>query len=255
MSRRASGRAQGPNQWCQTLIEQVDEQLKSWIREVHGDVALSLDAPRDVDPSTDASADGAPGTGVNLYLLELVESPPLRGPGRSPLQIALRYLVTTWAPEAEKAHNLLGELVFAAMQHEQFEAELHPLPAATWSALGIRPRPSFVLRALLRLEQPAPEVERVLKPLQVQAVPLRSLSGVVLGPDDIPLAGALVEARGYGRRSRTDLQGRFVLTGLPAAEGLETLRVSAKALQLDVPIAPGDEPIVIRFDPLTLEEG
>jgi hypothetical protein len=37
-----------------------------------------------------------------------------------------------------KAHHLLGELVFAAMEHPEYIAELEPLAAAAWSSFGIQ---------------------------------------------------------------------------------------------------------------------
>ena len=36
------------------------------------------------------------GHGVNLYLLDLARRQPTRGTSRPPLQLWLRYLITTW---------------------------------------------------------------------------------------------------------------------------------------------------------------
>ncbi|HZH77837.1 MAG TPA: hypothetical protein VEY88_17555, partial [Archangium sp.] len=43
----------------------------------------------------------------------------------------------------ERAHHVLGQLVFAAMEEPEFEVDLAPLPVALWSALGVPPRPAL----------------------------------------------------------------------------------------------------------------
>jgi hypothetical protein len=227
------------------MIEQMDQQLSAWVRDVHKDIELSLDPP----------TAGRSGKGINLYLLDLVNSPPLRGPDPAPLQFTLRYLVSTWAETVEEAHRLLGDLVFATMRHPRFEVELDPAPPETWSAFGLPPQPSFMLRALLQWEQPMPDLSRVLQPLQVRDSLLTSLSGIVLGPEDVPIAGALVEAPRFGRRTRTANNGRFVLSGLPTAPPLQQLRLRAKEFVLDVPVESDrdDELLVIHFNPLQEE--
>src|SRR3954452_165206 len=94
----------GPNDYRDsslghTLIDQTDHQLSDWIGTVLPDTAINLGPPGSV---TD-------GKGISLYLMELAASPPLRGSERPPLQIELRYLVTTWAEAPEEAHRLLVE--------------------------------------------------------------------------------------------------------------------------------------------------
>ncbi len=145
------------------MIEQVDDQLRDWVANVVGHVPVSLELPGNWQ--TD-------GQGISLYLLELVEYPSLRGAQVPPLQLSLRYLLTTWARELETAHHWLGQLVFAAMAQPGFDVELGPVPAATWSAFGLAPRPSFFLRVPLRQERPSPAMPTVRVPL-VQQIALR----------------------------------------------------------------------------------
>ena len=143
------------------MIDQVDGRLRDWVITVLGDVTVSLRPP---------GAETA-GQGVSLYLLELVDDPPLRGQQPPPLQLALRYLVTTWSEEAAEAHRLLGQLAFEAMGQPGMAVELQPPAAATWQALGARPQPAFILRVPLRQEQIRPPMPLVRAPLVVQIEP------------------------------------------------------------------------------------
>ncbi len=116
------------------MIDQVDGRLEDWIGTVLEGTNVSLAAPSGTET----------GRGIGLYLMELMHTPPPRGARRPPLQISLRYLVTTWAEKSEEAHRMLGELVFAAMEHPEFEVERDPVPVTLWTALGVAPRPSFM---------------------------------------------------------------------------------------------------------------
>jgi Pvc16 N-terminal domain len=97
------------------MIEDVDSRLAAWAERIAGPGArVSLRAP----------ADGNEGSGVSVFLMELAAQPPLRGEQRTPLQLALRYLVTAWAGEPSAEHALLGGLVMAAMEEEDLDAPL-----------------------------------------------------------------------------------------------------------------------------------
>src|SRR5689334_7300174 len=156
------------------MIEQIDAHLSEWVQSVVDKVDISLAAPKP----------NQTGRGIGLYLLELNNKPVPRSNTRPPLQIELHYLVTAWANDPEDAHALLGQLVFAAMASTEFEVDLTPLPAATWAAFGVIPQPSFILVMPLRQERPEPDTKLVLKPLVIQASPIISFAGVVLGPGD-----------------------------------------------------------------------
>jgi hypothetical protein len=226
------------------VIEQADVRLHDWVTAVAGaGVDITLAAP----------ANGQAGAGVSVYLMDLASRPPMRGGARrTPLQLALRYLVSTWGGDPQTAHRLLGDLVLSAMQQEDFEVQLSPLPPELWLALGATPRPSFVLQVPVR--QPRPEVTAppVRTPLVVKGVALARLAGVVLGPGGVPVAAAHVEIPSAGVGTWTDASGRFFFPGVPAEPATKLVRVSARGRQLDVEIAQPqeDEPVVIHFDQL-----
>ena len=223
------------------MIEQVDRQLEVWIRTVLGEVAVRLSPP---------AGDG-PEPVVSLYLLDLLPLPPLRHQRRLPLQLLLRYLVTTGAADPRQAHRMLGELVFAAMEQETFEVELQPLAAPLWAGFGLAPRPSFLLRLPLRAERTAPATPRVRQPLEIRPTPLATLNGLVLGPDDTPLADARVELPNLQHVARTDACGRFCFPAVPLAASIRQFRVSAKGreLTIDRPGPDGGQaPIILHFN-------
>jgi hypothetical protein len=223
------------------MIDQVDRRLREWTESVVEGVPFSLELPAGIQAES----------GVSFYLLELVENAPARMATPIPLQLSLRYLVSTWAGAAEEAHRLLGELVFAAMENPEFEVELEPLDATTWVALGVAPRPSFFLRVPLRKERPQPPVKRVRAPLVVQVTPVIHLHGVVLGPEDLPIPGAAVSIPALQVYTRTDTQGRFSFQTVPGGEGGSKLHVRARGRETSVTVTEEtsrEAPIVIRFD-------
>jgi hypothetical protein len=254
------------------MFDDVDRSLLEWASGVLAGAAVNANANGSVGNGHTASTDpvGAtpqvvldpPGTrtgtrGVSLYLLECVSDPPLRGPGRSPLQVRLRYLVTAWGETPEEAHRLLGMLMFASMDNPPVELEVDLLPLApeTWTALGSTAQPSFVLVVPYKQERPQPQVKYVLKPLVVQTAPLLTVAGTVVGPGDVPLAGAQVEIAGLNMYEQTDERGQFSFRSAPGGPYPIRLRIVAKGrrMEYDVTGQP-DAPITIRFDLLDKEK-
>jgi hypothetical protein len=76
------------------MIQLTDQSLKTWVQSVVVAVEVRLLAPGATHQ----------GSGVGLYLMDLVDSPPPRQNGRTPLHFGLRYLVTTWADDPEEEH-------------------------------------------------------------------------------------------------------------------------------------------------------
>ena len=225
------------------MIDEVDRELKMWVSSVLTGVAVSLAAP--LEHTT--------GTGVSLYLLRVTKAPPARsGRGRPPRQLTLHYLVTTWSDDAEESHRLLGELAFAALGHAQYEVEVDPVPLAVWRAFGTAPRPSFTLSVRLQREWPVVDEPIVRSAVSVQGSVTATVTGLVVGPGDVPVMGARVECPALNRVTRTDGKGRFRLAAVPAAPPPQFL-VTAKGQQRWVSPdlhALGGQPLMIRFDGL-----
>lgn len=224
------------------MIDEVDAKLKEWVGSVAGQAAVRLEAP---GPGAEQA-----GAGVGLYLLELSDAPTEHGDRRAAQQIRLRYLVTTWGATSEEEHQLLDELLFAALEREDMEVDLSPLPAGVWYAFGLPPRPAFVIQVPLRRERIRAIAPRVREPLIARTVPSEALVGQVLGPGDVPLASALVELPSLQLRTRTDLQGCFLFPRVPVEPRAKLLRVQARGEvhTFTAESAPGvTAPVTIRF--------
>lgn len=223
------------------MIDQIDEQLSDWVEQVLGGIRPGLTPPRDIEGSL----------AVNLYLLELVDDPLRRNTSRPPLQPALRYLVTTSADEPRDAHRLLSTLLYAAFEQDEFEVELDPVPHHTWSAFNIAPRPSFILRVPLPHERQPTLAPLVREVATTRSVPLVTLHGRLLGPEQHPLANARIELPTLYRYAYTDARGRFAIPGVPAAPQRKRLRITARdrttRVQL-VETGSPEHPVTITFD-------
>ncbi|HEX8702964.1 MAG TPA: carboxypeptidase regulatory-like domain-containing protein [Myxococcaceae bacterium] len=227
------------------MIDEVDQRLKAWVGHVIGDTPLSLAVP----------VRGSREPGVSLYLLELGAMPPARTGRRVPLQFSVCYLITVGAETPERAHRLLSELIFAALETPEFEVELAPVPLELWTALGVPPQPAFRLRMPVRRERAEPNIARVRGPLVLQSSPSEALLGCVVGPGDVPIPGAVVELPTLNLSTRTDSRGYFRFPFLPPLQTLGALEVRAKGEVLRVgaeTLAPSEGPLVIR---LPLKEG
>ncbi len=221
------------------MIDEIDRHLSDWVGKILKKAEVSLAPPGRHQVER----------GVGLYLLELTYIPVPRGKRRPPLQIRLRYLVTTQAPEPQEAHQMLGELLIAALTEPEFEVEQEPVPITLWEALKLEPRPSFVLRVPYTHEQPEKLAPPVRHPLVIRSSELQSLTGQVLGPEDIPVADARVEVPALQLYVNTDSKGRFHFSAVPVDPYPKLLRVHAKGQEfsIDTKQAKATEPLVIHL--------
>ena len=223
------------------MIDQVDGKLTDWARSILPSVDVSFAAPNEVEK----------GEAVNMYLMEISSTAPLRSGHRPPLQITLRYLVTVKSDDLLAGHRMLGELMFAAMDDAEFEVEPEPVPVEVWRAFGVGPRPSFVLRVPLIVERPEDRAPLVKKPLVVKRSPLARLQGLVFGPGDIPIMGAAVELPSLGLSTSTDANGSFVFLAVPSDPPAKTVRVRAKGKEASVSADEAvlkSKPLIIRLE-------
>jgi uncharacterized protein DUF4255 len=221
------------------LIEQVDQRLRDWISNLLGITDISLAPP----------GESQAGRHINLYLLEVIPTLTTQKVKRPPLQLTLRYLLTVHFDDPTEAHRLLGDLIFAAMEQTDFQVEYDALPLSAWPSLNAVPQPSLILNVPLLKERPEPEIKPVRKAI-FHAVPVVSLDGTVVGPEDMPLFGASVELPDLQLYTLTDPDGRFHFTAVPGEPSAKTLRVRAKGREMTVQVSPNSEssPLVIHFD-------
>lgn len=225
-------------------VDQVSADLAGWASSLFEDASLSLALPERK----------ANGKGVSLYLIELADRPPSRGVNRPPLQLELRYLVTTWAEDPKEAHRLLGEMVFAAMERDEFKVDFKPLAAAAWAALGASPQPSFILCVPLYRLRPEKRAPLVRKPLVVEVAPVTTIYGQVvgvLGSDRAPLAQASVELPGLQLHTNTNSEGRFSFATVPGQPVQTRLLVKARGRETSVTVdrpTSSSNPFAVEID-------
>lgn len=220
------------------MIDEADEKMLAWARRIVPDVAVSIAPP--------LADDAEPG--VRIHLLSIAPVQAARGAKRPPLELALRYLVTTTATDAADAHRWLGVLAFDAMDIREWSVESEPPPIDVWRAFGVPPRPAFIVRVPLRLERRDREAPLVRKPLVVDMHATTALAGTVTGPEDIPIAGASIEIPSLQLHATSDAGGAFRFPQLPASSSI-TLIVRAKRQTRTIRARTG-EPLHIRIDGL-----
>jgi hypothetical protein len=193
------------------------------------------------------------GHGASVYLLDISPQLVSRGATRPPLQLWLRYLVTTWAEESAAANRFLVDLAYAAMEQTDLEIEPQPLLAETWTALKTVAKPSFVVRVTVRRARVQPVAPPVLHPLRLESVQPSMIAGVVRGPGGIALADATVALPSVGRETRTDSRGRFQLAGAPGPPVSTHLVVRAKGSEALVKLPKDPDKaraLVIEINPM-----
>jgi hypothetical protein len=215
-------------------IEAATQDLMAWLSEATGQ------APR-LAPPSDAT-DG----GLWLWPLELRTQRQTRGMGtaREPFRFGVRYLLTASGPQALR---LLDRVLTAATRAGEPEISLEAGDPALWQALKVAPRPALFIETPALIETPAISAPPVLQPLQVTIIPRVTLSGRVVGPNDVPLAAMRVEVLGTPLKTETDAQGRFTMAGVPEATEVR-LRLVGRGRVLTAEVDPTDADLVIKCD-------
>jgi hypothetical protein len=226
------------------MIAAAHQRLRNWIAALTDNIEISMSPPGREEET---------GSGVHLYLMEVSHPVITRQDRNRVLQLTLRYLITVWSPQAEEAHELLEKLLVSAMENADVQIESEPPPLSFWAAYGLSPRPSFILRCTLQHEQPERVGTIVRSPPLVRSAPLRRLEGIVLGPEDIPLGNARVQAPGQGLTARTDPDGRFRFLAMPADAPVERLAVEVRGQTVSVSVGGGTgeqgAPLILRCQP------
>ncbi|MHC4954362.1 MAG: carboxypeptidase-like regulatory domain-containing protein [Planctomycetota bacterium] len=225
-------------------LADVVERTRGWVKDaLPGRVEVVFDAP----------SEGVAKKGVHLYLVGTTPVPLEHTRPPPPLKILLRYLVTTRAGDQAAADALLVTLLFAAMDEKELEMEVETkgLSVDDWVAFGVSPRPSFFLTVPVEQEREYTMARPVLTRNTQMKQRMRPLTGVVLGPKDVPIAGARVELPAFNRSTSTDPGGQFVIPGLPSDAQLD-VRVTAKGKRclFQVTQASAREPVRLDFPAL-----
>lgn len=227
------------------MFDAADEEVGRWVREILPDAELRLTPPPPAQQGDSPL--------VYLYLTELRTASAVRQDRRPPLTVGLCYLVAVGSQDPLQAHRWLGQLLFAAMENKRFEVDLQNLTHDTWRAFGLVPQPAFLLRFPFSLDRPH-EFQRVTQQPTVRPVPAVPFTGILLGPDEVPIAGARVTLAELGLTSTTDNDGRFRFAAVAPNSQPKRLRIQARGLEMETLAVPIPDrvsaPAIIRFTQL-----
>jgi hypothetical protein len=223
-----------------STLDEIEGRLGAWVARVAPAAAVTFGADR---PESEL--------GVAFRLVRLRSHPEPRGAFRPPARLWLRYLVTTWAGQPGLADRLLVDLALDAAEQADLEVDLDLPPVDPRTSTSEAVPASFMIRLLISRSRTTPVARRVLQALVVQSADVMSVAGVVLGPEDVPIPGAVIGVIGLDARTTTDAQGAFVIVRVPRTPTPARISVRAKGLDQVVEV-PGDTAeaghMVIRLD-------
>lgn len=209
-------------------LDQVDRALKNWVEAVLEDTHVTFAAPCDISPDDQ----------VCLYLKDVIYRPLSQTVSRANAQptvtLSLNYVVTTWHSDPILAHQALEVLLLAAIENPTFSIQTEPIPLAMWQAFQIPPRPAFILYTVLEIDRPRSTLPIVRHPPVVQVASVSRMQGVILGPGDVPIAGARIMLPHLHRSTYSDADGMFGFEAVPSDGPWGPMKVQAKGYVFSV---------------------
>jgi hypothetical protein len=189
------------------MFQEAGEALLRWAIGVLDDRVVRLGPP----PASPV------GSGMVLHLLDITPLAPADAERHRRLRATLRYAAIAWADNTASAHQMLDELMFAAMQHPLVRLDRERSLETMWQSLGMAPLPALVLRCEAHHDLPSRSVRPPMRTIYA-TTPASHLSGRVVGSDGRAVDRAVVAVPRYEMRARTDDAGRFNLPALPSQE-------------------------------------
>ena len=202
--------------------ENTTTDLVEWIRSVVPDVPTAS-RPLGARERTN---------GVDVRLLRVAPRPPARTT-QPPSIVDLDYLITVQMANADAEQHALVELMFAAIERHECEILTDRSAAELCVSLGIPAAVGFVLRTPLVRLPARHAAKRVRAPLLVHTTAMGVIEGRVVGPEDIPIAGAVISAPGLPNTARTDHEGHFRMSGMPNTASGVKLVARARGAEAD----------------------
>jgi hypothetical protein len=147
---------------------------------------------------------------IEIRLVALVPCAEPRMLDRRLDRFAADYLVCWRLADPVAEANLMSDLAFAlAATGGGFEIAEGADVAAAAARLQAGPVTGLLVRCELVRDRSLPRGPRVRHPAVTRLLPMAQLEGVVLGPENVPIAGATVRIAGDLGIATTDPRGRF----------------------------------------------
>lgn len=229
-----------------------DRLVHGWLTDLVGETAVRSGVPS-ADPAAEPDNGARP---LTIHPLAVVPEPQISVDVHRPraTAVSMRYLICATHPGATSALEHLDAVLTWLLDPlaRDDDAPLIQLDTGVasldlWSTLGLPPRPGLVVSARATFSRAARDAPPVTTPLRVVGAAVTSLTGRLVGPGELPLAGAEVSAATTGARARTGTDGSFVLSGVPA--GPLTLTIRVKGRTFEALADPTDEPLLVHCDP------
>ncbi|WPD22670.1 MAG: carboxypeptidase-like regulatory domain-containing protein [Candidatus Electrothrix scaldis] len=199
-------------------METVNSLLKTWATEV---LDSNVQVNNQFIPEPDIPS-------VVFFLHDLLPVAPSYRNKKAPLQLTLRYLVSTSAKDINVAHNILQKLAFAAMQHSEIELELSPTDPQVWLSLGVSARPGFWLSIIYSKDRDVHPMPLVTEAPELHLTPTIKFYGGVFSSEHLPLVGARVDLPNLNLSATTDSKGCFCFSAVPPQPTTQDVVVNYK---------------------------
>lgn len=185
---------------------------------------------KDIKPTLVSASKQDIGDGAEIRLVRANPSPEPRARDRVNLTVSLDYLITLKSPEPLVEHRLLVELAMAAMESADFQIIDQAMALELCRSMGLPSCACLLVRAELRRSRALEQAPLVRSPAVTRLMDLNSVEGTVVGPGDVPVAGAVVSLNLSDRRVVTGPTGKF---RFPIPSGVAA-RATVKARQATV---------------------
>ena len=120
--------------------------------------------------------------------------------------------------------------------------------SSLWQAIGVRQRLGLLFDVPVQFARPVATAPRVTSLPNLVSVSLRQVSGRIVTPGGVPLAGMRVAVADGTTATHSDTHGHFVLSGVNADQPLR-LHVTGRGLRLAAEVAAvSAEPVVITCE-------
>jgi hypothetical protein len=154
-------------------------------------------------------ADPPPDSGIGVRLIQVVPRMEPRARDRLIRTLALDYLISIRADDPLAEHRLVAELAFAIMDVPDYELVTGESAAQACRGAGLPPAAGLVVRSHASRVDEIAQAPLVREPAITRIAPLGFVDGIVLGPGDVPVPGAIVILGDGDRSAVTGPDGRF----------------------------------------------
>lgn len=117
-----------------SMIAESSTRLLNWVKDLDLGADSLLSCP---------SAEFLEKEVISIYLFEVEQGSV--SAGSTKLNLLLRYLVTSFAPDDLNSHQLLGHVMKAAVLDRDLNTNLDPPSPIFWASLNLCPRPAFMI--------------------------------------------------------------------------------------------------------------